>query len=326
MGVIFKRKKKDLSYIDERNIYVHTMEVILSQKCNLACKHCLRGESTNKEITDDVLDAIFSKIHVIDSLGLGGGELTLSPTLLKKVYISLVKNDTIVYNINFTTNGTRYSEELVNILKELNRYIEDCRKKLLFKDFVMEPVTICFSLDNFHLSELQRVGFSREKLFENIAKFKKVFGENAIEYRYISDIDIYNTGRAKNLKGYDKIEEYKSMLYPISESTNSAYIGGIICFSTDGECIPVNIPFNRENKESYGNIKYESLSTILKRMNTEQVPFFRFNSYYKKMYYDISPSKEKINLHKKELIEKKSYIERNVYEAEERLKNGEREQ
>ena len=58
----FIKKKKDMSFLDDKAVALLNAEIILTQKCNLACPHCMRGCSTNKEITPEALDGFLSKI------------------------------------------------------------------------------------------------------------------------------------------------------------------------------------------------------------------------------------------------------------------------
>ena len=85
------RKKKDMSKYDKYDFASDDLELILTQKCNFTCEHCMRGECSNKEITEDVLDATFKKFIYIENLALGGGEIALAPHLVRLVTKKLKK-------------------------------------------------------------------------------------------------------------------------------------------------------------------------------------------------------------------------------------------
>ena len=49
-----------------------TLEI--GRNCNLKCKHCMKGESENVAMSDEVMDALLDNVHFIDDLIIGGGE------------------------------------------------------------------------------------------------------------------------------------------------------------------------------------------------------------------------------------------------------------
>ena len=275
----FKRKKEDMSKYNNYDFACIDLELILTQKCNLACEHCMRGECSNKEISEDVLDATFKKFIYIDNLALGGGEIALTPHLVKMVTKKLKEHDVVIHHVNFTSNGTIVSDELLTALKELEQYIYSCEDRThLFKNIPGEknvPMFVCFSFDDYHLNQMIKKDITLEQLFDNIAKYQKIFGKKAIECRMESDLDIYDTGRAKNLpKSANKVPLSKMLSYPypfIDLKNEALLIGNIITISCDGEIIPANIPFSEEKRLSFGNVKEisnEKLLTNLKAYKT----------------------------------------------------------
>ena len=57
----FVRKKNDMSKYNNHKLMCLDLELILTQKCNLSCAHCLRGCSGSKEISEEVLDDGFKE-------------------------------------------------------------------------------------------------------------------------------------------------------------------------------------------------------------------------------------------------------------------------
>lgn len=295
MKNIFKRKPKDLSIIDDKKIYVQTLEVILTKSCNLRCEHCLRGDAKNEDITIETLDALFSKTDYIQALGLGGGEIALKPELVDLVYKSLIKNNVNVESMNFTTNGTILNDELLSSLNKIKNYIANCRENLLVSKFSMPPINVCVSVDDYHLRELKKQNINFDKIVSNMVKYKKALGEKSLILRSESDISVINVGRATELENVQSVPFFeKDMTYPVAITKNVAYIGGILCVSTNGDIVPPNTPFELENELSYGNIKNDNLSTILKHMNTKQVSIISMDSEYKNMINAMINSKKDI--------------------------------
>lgn len=292
----FIRKKKDYSKYNEHLLFAIDLELILTQKCNLACEHCMRGACSNKEISEEVLDATFSKFAYIDNLALGGGEIALVPHTIRKVTAALKKYNTTIHHCNFTSNGTVVNQETLDALKELQDYIVSCNDHPhLFtsppeqKDV---PMFVCFSFDDYHLKEMIRRKFTLEQLFDNIAKYQQVFGTEAIECRAECDMDIYDEGRAKYItKNVRKapIQILTGAKYPFINLKDQALLmGNIICVSCDGEIIPTNISFANESVYSFGNIKTDSNATILANMNAYETNDNGYNKAREKLWKEMT--------------------------------------
>ena len=97
-----------------------TLEI--GRNCNLKCKHCMKGESENVAMSDEVMDALLDNVHFIDDLIIGGGEPLLYierlETLLKKCKEKNVK----VNYITVVSNCTIKSEEFVRVFNEWGEY------------------------------------------------------------------------------------------------------------------------------------------------------------------------------------------------------------
>ncbi len=285
------KKIKEMSKINEYPLFCVDLELILTQKCNLACAHCMRGECSNKEIDESVLDATFSKFAYIDNLALGGGEIALAPQKIREVTKYLKKHGTIVHHCNFTSNGTVVNEETLYALKELYDYVVSCdNKPQLFSSEPGQkdvPMFVCFSFDNYHLEQMVKKGITTEYLFDNIAKYQKVFGTKAIECRLECDIDVYDAGRAKFLEGNVRkvpIDIITNAKVPFTNINNKAILlGNVVCISCDGEIIPTNIPFAEEKIYSYGNIKTSTNSQILTNMKAYETNDNGYNRARNKM-------------------------------------------
>ena len=275
---LLKKKREDLSVFDDKEIAAYNLELILTQKCNLSCAHCMRGDATNKEIRPEVLDKLFSKFSYIHALSLGGGEISLTPHLVRLVTEKLRQHGTIVHRVDFTSNGVSVTDEFLDALEDLRQYVLDCEGLASFVELDEsdnhEPLICCFSFDDFHWRNIKDRGMEVEDIFNNIVRYQERFSEKAIECRLSSDVDIINEGRAKTLKTFiKKVKPIKPNQYkfPYQVETGFVFMGGILTLSCDGEFIPVNIPFAEEKLYSYGNILDEKFSTIASRMGAVQV-------------------------------------------------------
>ena len=157
------------------------LSVALTQKCNLTCRHCLRGEARNSVIKDETIYKIFSQINKLNMLLLTGGEVFLHPEKIITVSEAIIKNQTKIKRISIVANGTIWNEKTKEALR--------CLKSVSQPD-------VAISSDLFHKEELKRLklhDFSNE-----IVEFCK---ENKIEYTF-SDLrknTLVMRGRAKTL-------------------------------------------------------------------------------------------------------------------------------
>ncbi|MBO5344352.1 MAG: radical SAM protein [Clostridia bacterium] len=310
----FLRKKKDMSFLDDKAVALLNAEIILTQKCNLACPHCMRGCSTNKEITPEALDGFLSKVCHIDQLSLGGGEIPLVPNAINLLTEKLKQHNVGVMRVDFASNGLFVNDEVLDALNNLKTYVEECRQKTngFFTpttDKPDMPLYATFSFDDFHIREILKTNRTYDDIFNNILRYKSRFGLDAIECRIACDVDIINSGRAKDLKTL--IKKTKPLkpsdyAYPYYERKDLCLFGGILTLSTDGLVIPPNIPFEDEKALSFGDAKTDKLSQIFANMKT--YPAKDLTREYNKMINKLSASnrswkkyykawgKEKINL------------------------------
>ena len=315
------KKKQDLSKYDDYELAFMDLEVILTQKCNLSCAHCMRGDCMGKEISEEVLDALFQKVIYVDNLALGGGEITFAPDKIRLLTEKLKEYGTIVHHVNFTSNGTNASPEAIEALKELYDYVESCdNQPHLFKPSPKEknvPMFVCFSFDDYHINQILEKGFTIEQIFANIATFHKVFGKQAIECRMECDMDVYDEGRAKNLPASaHKVPMQKVLKEPYPfvdlEPRKIILIGNIPCISCDGNVIPTNIAFASEEALSFGNVVTDSTSQILSTMNSFKTDARGYNNARVKLYKAMTAPKHLQKQYKPMLVEKLHIFQSNL--------------
>ncbi len=268
--MLFYRNRDDLSYyLDGMNFYLLNAEVLLTQKCNLKCDHCLRGDGNAVDISDETLNNFFKNIKEIGNLCLGGGEPSLLPERVNKTLEIIKQNNVIIHNINVTSNGLDYSEEFADALLGFRKYVNECRQR---KDNRLELESIGFelriSLDDFHLVAIERQGRTLTEVLDNIKKYQEKLGEDGVRASYGCDYDILNVGRAtKTNTVVPKVKQVKVQKYPYIVNKNRCFIGSLITVGAKGDIIPMNIPFNQEELRSAGNVNRDKFSTILSNLD-----------------------------------------------------------
>lgn len=293
MKIIFKRKKKnnlDLSQLDEKAVFITTLEIIGTKKCNLACAHCMRGDAQNADISPETYDTIFDKFDVIENLNIGGGEVAVSPHVLNDLVESLEKHDTIVNEFALTTNATIASDEFIASLMRVKQYVNKSASSgvSLFRRPEVSNFHIVISTDDFHIEEMLKKGYTFEDFINNIIKFRQVFGDNSVELKYFSDFEVIDEGRGKNIEQTKQVKKYiqkpLSSEFAITNIDKASVITGMLAISTDGEVLPCcNLSYDNEKVFSVGNIKDYKLSELFSRLNTKEIEFNEIDSFIRKM-------------------------------------------
>lgn len=146
-------------------IYTQNLGIIITEKCNLNCKHCMRGSCSNNEISNKIIEAIFTQIKAIGGLSICGGEPTLSLNNIEKIFSHIIENKILVDEISITINGTIYSQELLRLLSYINKYLKTNHIQTTSTNFAI-------SWDKFHHEEIKRLNLIKEYL-ENIEKYQE---------------------------------------------------------------------------------------------------------------------------------------------------------
>lgn len=266
-----------LSYFDEWPVVLSVLELILTQKCNLSCAHCMRGPASDKMMAPDVLDAIFQKVRVAQRICLGGGDVSLCPDMIRNVVASLRKNHTIVHSVSLPTNGIVLNDDLISALKEVENYIYESSNGIVPPFFPYPPVLIDISIDDFHLNQMKKQHIDFDVLRKNIYRYSQEFGRENVMFSFATDYNLIEEGKAKTLETkIHKSPFIKDYEFPFSaeyypeKKKGIISLSGVLTVSADGEIIPTSCSFENEKKYSVGNIKENSLSQIMSKLNTKQ--------------------------------------------------------
>lgn len=186
------------------------LNLMITKNCNFKCRHCLRGDSENLDISSDTLNNIFRPKTVIFHLELNGGEVFSKPDLLRNIIDIIIKNRVLVLEVSIPTNGTLFTEEILSIIDRLNSYVIFCNTIRGFSKRI--GVNIDLSKDDYHLWELKRFFETNSKLYEyyvsNINRLRRSkYFAGYKNYRVLQ-----NLGRAMYIK-QKKVEHLVPNIY-----------------------------------------------------------------------------------------------------------------
>ena len=100
-----------------------TVFVELTRRCNMKCAHCMRGPAQRKDMPDDVMDALISKLEgvCVGSYVLGGGESSLVPERIRAFFDRVPSWPGYV---GITTNGKRVGRGFLDAVDEVSSRVE----------------------------------------------------------------------------------------------------------------------------------------------------------------------------------------------------------
>jgi len=103
---------------------IDTLMIETTRRCNMACKHCLRGEPQNIDMDIKYVDMLFSKVDSIYSLALTGGEPSLVPHIIEQIIESAEQHNVDIGNFYIATNGKQITGDFIIAVADLTAYCD----------------------------------------------------------------------------------------------------------------------------------------------------------------------------------------------------------
>lgn len=217
-----------------------SIEVI--QACTLNCEHCMKGTSTGKKITKEVLEKIFDKIKYVNTLCLTGGDITLALNEIELILQVIKEKKTIVDNYQIVINGVNYNQKLFKILKDN-----------------FESGEIYISSDYFHdKSILEKYGNNLDVIYKNWISI--INEEHFKGFKHLPK-KLFDCGNAKNINSYPKVKTNSMGHYTYSRirninniDLNELMVGPTVSFDVSGNLTNGNCTYKINNYNYLGNI------------------------------------------------------------------------
>lgn len=103
-------------------IFFDHLSIQITQRCNLACAHCYRGDACSEDMPAEVIDALLDQTGMVMRLNIGGGEPTLAPQTLEYLISGIIKRDIPIGYAAVTINGATKSKAFAKQIRRLNDY------------------------------------------------------------------------------------------------------------------------------------------------------------------------------------------------------------
>lgn len=150
----------------------------VTRKCNMECKHCLRGKPQNISIDLSCIHKLFKITNYISSITFTGGEPTLAVSKMISILNIAINYNVEIANFYIVTNGKYLPPNFYYFIHKIYGY---CTSN--------EISGVSLSKDSFH-EVISEENIKRLKLFSCFSE-KKLTGEsyiinegNAIEHRF----------------------------------------------------------------------------------------------------------------------------------------------
>ena len=216
----------------------------VTRKCNMSCRHCMRGNAENVSLDYTVIDRIFQDTRYIGHLCLTGGEPSLEPYVIREILYRARRWDCRIGSFFCAANAKVYSPEFANTLTELYFYCTD-----------KDKCTLTVTTDQFHESADPEA----LKSYRKLPYYRPVY-----EHKQIAPYFILDEGRAKENKiGRSEIP-IKGSLYDISFHGFDFTCGDTVYINAKGDVLlNADLSYKNQNEFRIGNLLEDDLPHIL---------------------------------------------------------------
>lgn len=147
--------------METRKIGIYNLILETTRRCNMSCRHCLRGESENADMSIDVVIPLLEHVDTISQITFTGGEPTLNVPFIEDVLSYVKEHDIPVYSFYIVTNGKEISERFLAAIIRWYVYCISCGGE-------SEMCGISLSKDNFH----EKVPYENELLLKAFSFYR----------------------------------------------------------------------------------------------------------------------------------------------------------
>lgn len=213
----------------------------VTRRCNMSCEHCLRGDAEHMDISDEYLDAYFSKIERVNNLAITGGEPSIAVGRIRAIIKAIKRHRVEVGSFYMVTNAKLVTKAFLSVIFDLYMLCDD-----------NEWSCLCYSNDDFHDDVLK-------DNIEMLSVFKFTQPKGTIDPRFV----LYE-GRGKYFGTARYVEPDKYDLYE-----NEVH-GGSVYLNCEGNII-AGCDFSYESQRDEDNIV----------CSVEDMSFVAFETYVK---------------------------------------------
>lgn len=281
----------------------------ITRKCNMTCKHCMRGEAQDHSISKQVIDKALDEVGLIGHLLLTGGEPFLEPDMIEYLFDGIIHRKIKLMNFGVVTNGSILDDKIVKSFNKLSDYIYSEFGQKWDKKQSRTIGTITVSNDEFHspVDIKNTLKFYRERLNKHTIILKELNKK---------EDEILLLGRAAESDFGNKKTRY--VVTPYRVSLTDMYVDTDIQIGYDGKVlIGEDSSYVQQDKYNYGNILEKPVSVLLAEGAFNE-PFTKEEAFKHDMIYTLYRNKDFIQF-KEEYCKLFLWIFEAVYCERERI-------
>lgn len=207
----------------QKPLELYSVSIAVTDKCNMHCAHCLRGDGCGRDIPFKYIDNFLEGVRSIESLTFTGGEPTLNVPAIRYTLDYLKAHDIALYGFYIVTNGKYLPDEFLRVCMDLWVYAVG----VCGGEADMCGVTI--SRDMYH----EEIGDDTRRLLSAFSFFRPE--DKTTDWEHIP---LLNRGRAAELDANKQNRAY-AKLYVIENYDNSIGVEDCdISLTVDGYVLP----------------------------------------------------------------------------------------
>ncbi len=176
----------------EKVSYGHLM-IEVTRKCNLKCKHCMRGDAQNYELSYETIDNLLDRMNGVQMLAFTGGEPLLAFDRIEYILNEIMKRNIIVCEMQIITNGTCFNENMVDVFERFHNYLKNWYERIYEKEFstnyIKAHLQFAISSDKYHETD-------SDELYNRI---NSLIGNYMHVHLYARGNQVKNIGRARTM-------------------------------------------------------------------------------------------------------------------------------
>lgn len=106
-------------------IYISELVIETTRRCNMACYHCLRGESEDIDQRKEHIDDLLDQVDNIGNVTFSGGEPSLNVPIIQYFLDACIKRQIDINIFYIATNGFSIQEDFIIICIKLYAYCQE---------------------------------------------------------------------------------------------------------------------------------------------------------------------------------------------------------
>lgn len=252
---------------------IKNLIIEVTRKCNMKCKHCLRGEAQNCDIPYKYIDALFENVTSVGHITFTGGEPFLNVGAIEYTLQLVKKKNIAVYGFYLATNAKVVKDRYISIVNEWMIYVIKCNNQMeeMLKGSDNDNISVILSRIQSHSG----VSVSRDKYhddisIENYLKFRML--SYYVDVQEHSDNECFERMEGKALENEIGVSDcYWDISSVYVEMNGSQFNPNTLeieqlYLSSNGDLVgDCDLSYENIHRYSIGNIGEDSLLNIMKR-------------------------------------------------------------